>query len=124
MLFSYGKQNFSYQDCYQTFEARRIPVEGSERGKTVAVDVDTEKEDQTLFVLLQEGEQVKRQVDLPEILHAPVRKGEKVGEIRYLLGERVIRTEKICAEEDAYKWNLFSCIRSIFEQYMQEYLKK
>lgn len=124
MLFSYGKQNFFYQDCYQPFERCQIPVRGSEKGKVVTVDTDTGEKDKTLYLLLQEGEKVIREVRIPEILDAPVRRGEKVGEIRYLLGGRVIRTEAVCAQEEALKWNFIRCIRSIIEQYMHSYLKK
>lgn len=124
MLFSYGKQNFSYQDCYQPFQPCRIPVNGSEKGKTVVVDADTAKEDQTLYLLLQEGERVIREVKIPEVLDAPVKIGDKVGEVRYVLDGRVIRTEAVCAKEEALKWNLLRCIRSIIDQYMRMYLKK
>ena len=124
MLFSYGKQNFSYQDCYQPFEVCRIPVRGSEKGKTVAVDVDTAKEDQTLYFLLQDGERMIREVTIPEFLDAPVKIGDTVGEVRYVLDGKVIRTEAVCTQEEASKWNLLRCIQSTINQYMRMYLKK
>ena len=124
MLFSYGKQNFSYQDCYQPFEVCRIPVRGSEKGKTVAVDVDTAKEDQTLYFLLQDGERMIREVKIPEFLDAPVKIGDTVGEVRYVLDGKEIRTEAVCAQEEASKWNLLRCIQNTIDQYMRMYLKK
>ena len=124
MLFSYGKQNFSYRDCYQVFRTRRIPVKGSEKGKMVEIDVATPEKERTLWFLLQEGEHISRQEEIPEVLDAPVQKGEKIGEIRYLLNDQVIRVEDVCAQENALKWSLIRCIRSIMEQYMHSYLKK
>ena len=55
------------------------------------------------------GDSVTAQVNLPEFLYAPVKKGDKIGEILYRSGENVILSQDITAPCDIEKKN-----RSIF----------
>lgn len=45
--------------------------------------------------------QITRQVQLPRFLYAPVKAGDQVGRVRYLLGGEEVYSLPICAKEDA-----------------------
>lgn len=72
-------------------------------------------------MLLSEEEQVTVEVDCTTELEAPVEAGQELGEIRYMLGEEVLKTEKLVAtkavERIDYKW----CFRRVFEVFFGQW---
>lgn len=61
-------------------------------------------------ILIKPEESIRVETDLIGELEAPVRQGKKVGEIRYFLGEELIKTESVVINQDIdcidYKWCL------------------
>ncbi len=68
-------------------EAQSVPVQGQGGGVASFLGADVEK--------------IEREVQLPRFLYAPVRAGETVGRVRYVIGEREVYSVPIVAGEDA-----------------------
>lgn len=122
-LFSYGKQYFHYRDVYQELKLKPVEVEDgipekspdqssetlSEEHKTKAmVELTTgiPQAEQHFTILLADDEQVQVKVDVPECLKAPVRAGEIVGNVQYILDGKTIRRDPVFAAENVEKKNL------------------
>ena len=57
-----------------------------------------------------ETERVQKVISLEEGLAAPIKKGEKIGTVSYMLGEQTLATTDILADESVEKigyWGLF-----------------
>ncbi len=97
-LFDYG---FSKVKCYKTdkkpFE-KKISVVGGEKD---FVSLSSEN-DGKLALFDGEYKNIKKVVKTPAFLYAPVFEGEKIGEIDYYIGDELIFTENLYADENVY----------------------
>ena len=122
-LFSYGKQYFHYRDVYQEPELKPIEVENGipgqiadrsseslsgdgEKKAVVELTTGSSQAEQHLTILLADHEQVEMKVDVPETLKAPVRAGDIVGSVQYILDGTTIRHDPVFAAENVEKKNL------------------
>lgn len=97
-LFDYG---FSEVKCYKVdkkpFE-KKISVVGGEKD-TLSLSSEY---DGKLSLFDGEYKNIKKIVKTPAFLYAPVFEGEKVGEIEYYIGDELIFTEDLYADENVY----------------------
>ncbi len=96
-LMNYGLENYEYRNVYEEAALPPLLVEGGvpESGKPydaayLPLEV-SETGDGELNVLLRDGENVERNVLLPEKLTAPVEKGTRVGAVNYYLDGELLR---------------------------------
>lgn len=72
-------------------------------------------------LLLTEEEEIVVEVDCIQEMQAPVKAGQVLGEIRYLLGEELIKREKLVVSRDVaeidYKW----CFKQVTELYFGQW---
>lgn len=61
-------------------------------------------------------DQFYSEITLPKELDAPVKKGEKLGEIRYFTGEKLLNSSPLLAAENIEKGNLFKVIHDFFKR--------
>ena len=54
-------------------------------------------------MLKRQDEEIKVIYDIPNTLEAPVKKGQKIGSVRYYLGEKQIAELPVCAGKSAKK---------------------
>jgi len=110
-LFRYGKEHYAYQNVYrrQTFPAVKV-----RRGINPTVEVALPEEEKELFVLLGEEEKVEVQVRLPDEVQAPVRSGQMVGCVRYLIDGRVLGVYPVCAREAVPLRDYRYCLKQVF----------
>ncbi|MBR1692877.1 MAG: D-alanyl-D-alanine carboxypeptidase [Lachnospiraceae bacterium] len=64
-------------------------------------------------LLLKEGERIETEVRMPDTVAAPVRKGEKIGQIRYLVDGEVYKVQTIEAAEAAERIDFAYCLHVI-----------
>lgn len=69
-------------------------------------------------ILLREGEEITISIQLPQALQAPVKAGEKIGEIDYLVDGEVYRREEIISDRDILKITFAYCLQSIITHYL------
>lgn len=114
-LFGYGKEQYHYRDIYEEPEFNAIPVEnGVSEPSTAALTLGLREEEKHLNMLLKEDEQVKRQLIVPDVLEAPVKAGELVGNMVYRLNGEIIKTYPVYTAEAIARRDLPYCIRQIW----------
>ena len=121
----YGIKNYNFSDVLDKSAAfNPIPVkdgipksETLSEQATVPLEIDFEQDD-SLKVLLKDGESVEPVYRIPKILKAPVKSGDVVGKVEYKLGDEVIREYSIFASKDVkmldYKW----CLHKVISRFL------
>ena len=79
---------------------------------------DSQEGQTTSGVLLREGEELRTEILLPEELTAPVREGQILGEIRYVVGEETLQTECVIAAESVERINFAWCLKQVTQLYV------
>lgn len=117
-LMEYGLANYEYRDVHKDIVLPDMEVKDgvSEEGpyeQTLRIPVYVKDEGTEIQVLLGKDEEVTVEEELVEIRKAPVKEGEKVGEVKYLLGEMEIARYDVVAGQDVKKRDLLWCLKQI-----------
>ncbi len=123
-LMNYGLKHYDYQNVYKKVDLDPIPVLngipnsgvlGDDSAAEVYVD---DNEAKTKRLLLRKDEAVSITTQVKKLLEAPVKPGEQVGTVRYLLHGQVLMEfpvkTKTEVEKIGYEW----CLRYILEKFM------
>ncbi len=106
-LMNYGLEQYQKMDVYEydkTFSPVKVIDAEPENGRLYQeVTVPLEIEDKKLLVLKRTDEEVKTIYDVPKTVEAPVAEGQKVGSVRYYLGEREIAEIPVCVGRNVKK---------------------
>ena len=143
-LLEYGKANFHKETYWQEPEIPAIPVKdgtdessGKESGKenqensgriftetgTGFADVyingriqasDSDKKKQ---ILLKEGEKITCRLRIEKNLTAPVKKGQKIGQVTFSLGELVLDNYFVTADRNIVKITYLWCANKVFHDF-------
>lgn len=89
-----------------------------DKGRKTNVDVIA-KEDIAVLMNRNQEELVRHQVDLPEILNAPLAKGQVVGKVEVLKGDEVIKTVDLIVNEDIEKAGPFTLMGRMFRKMLE-----
>lgn len=122
-LMNYGLENYEYRDVReqsQSAELEDIPVEkgiGKSGGlfENAFVPVEIVDTDQTSEILMREDEQVRVEVTQENLLSAPVKKGQIVGEVQYFLGDELVDKAQVAAAENIKKRSFLWVFGEIFK---------
>ena len=109
----------SYEMC-EIFERGkefpRIPVKNG-RQDSVSLSLNLDREEQTLKVLLKEGEKPVIRYEYPKELEAPVEKGMAVGSVFYSVGGKQVAVYPIYTAEETekadYLWYFRICLDAL-----------
>ena len=123
-LLNYGNSNYEYRSFWQEPELSYIPVEngilndfgaGSSvyTGGHISVS-DNEKNRQ---ILIGSDDRLQYQIRLKEHLSAPVRRGEQIGQIIYLLNDNNFFSCPILATENIQKNTFTHCAELVFKNF-------
>lgn len=127
-LFTYGEQKFHYRDVFEEVHPPLIPVEGGipegavkerkyplkEQPVSVGLVMKLSEEEKHLRLLLGEGEQVERRLDIPGSLEAPVTEGEVAGHVTYLLDGRIVATFPLYTDKTVKRKNFAYSMEQIW----------
>lgn len=122
-LMEYGLSNYEYRNVWQDFPEQEIVVKdsGDDRNiyqKNTVVRAGIQKKPEALKVLLRTDENVEVSMQMENTLSAPVEKGQKIGEIRYLLDENVIAEYDVVTrsglQKRTFSWCLKRCVERFF----------
>lgn len=121
-LVSYGMDNYAYTELDRPSSLSDIPVlngipKSLELFERAEVPVWVEKQGEPLTVLMNQNEQIQIQIEQEEILEAPVKQGQKVGQITYLLNNDVIAFYPIVAMETMKERDFTWTFAKILEMY-------
>ena len=121
-LMTYGIENYTKQSLLEIVpdEAELEPIAvingQSERiGQTAyAVPVVSEYEGYD-ELLLAEGEEIYLKYELADSLHAPVKEGDYIGKISYMLGDEVLKECKVYVKNSVEQIDFSWCFKKVME---------
>lgn len=123
-LMTYALQNYEYRDVFDESPLPVLPVENGQYQElkigeeaVTALSYGVPVSELSLELLLKENEQVEVVRDLPETLRAPVREGEQVGCVRYLLNGQVLKEYPVFAERTVEEKDFGWCLQKVEENY-------
>lgn len=110
-LFDYGFANFTYQK-WESNTLPSLPVRGGKAETCTLVTTAAE-------ALLEKGTAagVTMQSELPETLTAPIRAGDVVGKVRYMVGDNVVAEADVLAGTDVARIGYFDLARRLFSSF-------
>lgn len=112
-LFSFGKDNFTYCDVYQEPKLTAVPVKDGVDDVPIPLTTGLSENEKHLEILLGKEEKVTCQVDVPDVLRAPVRKGDMVGNITYALNGVTIAVYPVYADGSMERWSFAYCLENL-----------
>ncbi len=110
-LLDYGFSNFEYVDCAKKDEV--VKTINVDKGITTTIDVIFESD---VGALIKKGnsKNITSNIILSNNISAPITKGQKLGEVTYLINEEIIATVNLIAKENVKKLNLINmCTKTI-----------
>lgn len=120
-LLSYGREYFYKKDVFRSQEFTPISVENGipQSGDlSQKAEIALVMEEESLPLLLAEGERVEVRAEIPRSLSAPVQEGEPVGQVTYTLDGAVIGTFPVRAKEGAEEITVPWCVKAVWEAYV------
>lgn len=122
-LLQYGESNYEYREIWEIPVSEPVLVRNgvlSEAGEKVYLRGKCEvlEEAKKQKVLMRKDEKVTCRLNLPETVEAPVKKGQKLGELSFGIGENLIAAYPVKAEKNVqeltYKWYLEKIFHDFF----------
>lgn len=122
-LMEYGLENYAYQDVWEMPALSSVSVEDGISDEGVFTEARMElkirTEEKSLRILMGKDDVVEKRLQVPEKLTAPVKKGETVGNLEYLLNGEVWESYSVVAS-DTVKQRTFPWIfKEMFEMFYQ-----
>lgn len=112
-LVEYGTKNFEYQDISaDTSKITKLPVKNG-LDSFVTLHVQKEK----VHLLLKKTDKVRVECKIPKEISAPLKKGQKIGEIRYIINGKCVKTCKIIAENEIRKKDYWWYLGKAIEEF-------
>ena len=115
-LLDYGFSNYQY---------RQLATKGDTVG-TVEVEKGIKKETNAILkenygVILSKSNsnEITQNIEIFNNIHAPVHKGQKIGEVRFNNGDSDIATIDLIANEDIEKYGVISMISEIYQKWFR-----
>jgi len=122
-LMNFGLKNYSYQDVFEKGTIFKpilvksgISNETGGMNEIINGNVSTMVvlEDYNLKLLIKDSDNIRIDYEVPDILYAPVKKGEIVGNVKYILNGEIIMEYPIIAASDVERINFKWCIKKVF----------
>ena len=110
-LIDYGFANFnSYPIAKKDDKMQQVRVS---KGSSLKVNAVT---DSDIFVLLNKGEEknIKKTAELPEVVNAPLKKGDKIGELVISINDKEVGRYNLVSDADVSKSSFLNNLRNSF----------
>jgi D-alanyl-D-alanine carboxypeptidase (penicillin-binding protein 5/6) len=110
-LIDYGFANFnSYPVAKKDDKMQQVRVS---KGSSLKVNAVT---DSDIFVLLNKGEEknIKKTAELPEVVNAPLKKGDKIGELVISINDKEVGRYNLVSDADVSKSSFLNNLRNSF----------
>ena len=129
-LLDYGKNNFYYRSFWQEPDLSYIPVKDGIPERASHTDdflpdgsiyiggqVKATEEEKQQKILLKNDDRLQYQVCLKDELQAPVRKGEQIGRVVYMLNGQKIASFPILAVQNVDRITFLYCAKLVFRNF-------
>lgn len=125
-LLNYGLANYEYRNVldYNWYANPVEVIDGQYNGilgeskSVVSLVSPVQDQKRELLLLLKEGEQPELSYELPEVLKAPVEKGDPVGKITYSLGNEILMEYPVYAAYDVNKIDYAWCLSQVTSRFL------
>ena len=110
-LLDYGFNNFSFENLAKQGEViKNITVNKGNR-ENINASFETDS-----GILIKKGtdKNIEKNINMENIINAPITKGQKIGEITYSLNGEIISTVNIVSDRDVEKLNLFTMGKQVY----------
>lgn len=113
-LLDYGFKNFSYKE----FGKKGTLISTVNINKGVKATIPAILENSS-GVILEKGKEkdVEQSININENINAPIKKGDKLGEVSFVLNGEVISKTNLIAQEDVDKINIVSMAKNIYSKW-------
>ena len=121
-LMEYGLSNYEYRNVWQELPKQEIVVKDSGNDQNIyqknsVAEVEIQQKPEVLKVLLRTDENVEISVQMEKALSAPVEKGQKVGEVRYIIDKNIIGKYDVLTRSGLKKRTFFWCLKRCMERF-------
>ena len=121
-LMEYGLANYEYRNVWQELPKQEIVVKDSGNDQNIyqknsVAEVEIQQKPEVLKVLLRTDENVEISVQMEKALSAPVEKGQKVGEVRYIIDKNIIGKYDVLTRSGLKKRTFFWCLKRCMERF-------
>lgn len=114
-LASYGLSQYQQREVFEDRTFPDIPVEQGVNDK-VSLALDVPLEEQTLQILMKEGEKAEIRCRCEKYLEAPVKEGTPVGSADYYVDGTLIQSYPICTVESVERISYLYCLRQCLQR--------
>ena len=114
-LLAYG---FNISELYVDLNLEPLPTIPVKKGKLEEVGLAYEKEYRYLDVEGNRLSDMEKRIELPEVLEAPLKKGQIIGRAVYSLSGREVGCVNILVKEDVEGAGFFDYFRRIFQEFL------
>lgn len=112
-LIEYGTKNFRYQDV--SADTSKITKLSVKNGLDSFVTLHVQKE--KVHLLLKKTDKVRVECKIPKEISAPLKKGQKIGEIQYIVNGKCVKTCKITAKNEIRKKDYWWYLGKAIEEF-------
>lgn len=123
-LLDYGNTNYEYRSFWRDPELSYIPVEngiiddfGADSSIYTGGSVSVSEDEKNKQILISTDDRLQYQIRLKENLKAPVKKGEQIGRIIYLLNGEKLFSYPILATESIQQNTFIHCVELVFKNF-------
>ena len=119
-LYAYGTQHFIKRELPYPNKLDPVAVKGGvcwkeegEEGQTdrIGLTFGIPQEEEGFKLLMAEGEQVQIRERVPHVIEAPVKKGQRIGDVEYVLGGIVVKRLPLYASWGVEKMDFSKAVR-------------
>ena len=123
-LMEYGLSNYEYRNVWQELPKQEIVVKDSGNDqniyqKNIVAEVEIQQKPEVLKVLLRTDENVEISVQMEKALSAPIEKGQKVGEVRYIIDKNIIGKYYVLTRSGLKKRTFSWCLKRCMERFFR-----
>ena len=107
--------NFGYANCklYRSINDDKLPDAGVKGGIENQVQCEYSGNFSYLSTTGENVEGIEKKIVMDEEITAPVKKGDKIGEAEYYLGDKKVGSVDIIASEEVEKSGFLSCLKKV-----------
>lgn len=122
-LFSYGLENYENATINSCKIEKTLEVDGYVEeplflnlNTKMQINITGNLDAET--ILLSQEEKVSKKIVLKEDIRLPIKEGEELGECLFYIGDYLLATVPLLAENSSDKWNVREVFETIFRQYV------
>lgn len=114
-LMTYGIENYEKRQIFEEIDMEPIYVE---KGQSDFIEADIKGD---LQLLLRKDEKIKIEYDIPDILAAPIEKGQRIGEVKYYINDSLYASIPVYANNESKRIDYRFCFMRVLKLWSLQY---